>query len=113
MKIIFLFIVAFISIAYGQSSQDYLKSQNKIIDTEKETFASIENTEKTSKAFLNFEVTYYRCEWNVDPAVRYIRGKVTSYFKITVGTDSISFDLTDSLIVDSIKDINGKLSFIH
>jgi aminopeptidase N len=113
MKIIFLFIITFISIAYGQSSQDYLKSQNKIIANEKEAFASIENTENASKASLNFKVTYYRCEWNVDPAVRYIRGKVTSYFKITAGTDNISFDLTDSLNVDSIQDINGKLSFIH
>ena len=37
----------------------------------------------TSNASGNFNVNYYRCEWNVDPSIRYIAGKVTSYFKIT------------------------------
>ena len=106
MKAFFLIIIHFISISYGQTSKNYLNSQNKIIAEEKEAFVSVENTKNTSQASLNFKVNYYRCEWNVNPAVRFIAGKVTSYFKITVATDNISFDLTDSLTVDSVKQIN-------
>ena len=34
-------------------------------------------------ASANFDVKYYRCEWEVDPAVRYIKGKVTLYYVTT------------------------------
>jgi aminopeptidase N len=113
MKTTILFIITFISTAYSQPSKDYLNSQNKIIAQEKEAFASVVNTQNASQASENFNVSYYRCEWQVDPAVHYIRGNVTSYFKITSATDNISFDLVDSLIVDSVKQNNSQLSFKH
>jgi len=50
----------------------------------------------------NFDVKYYRCEWEVDPAVRYINGKVTVYYVITDAATDISLDLMAPLIVDSV-----------
>lgn len=50
----------------------------------------------------NFDVHFYRCQWQIDPAVRFIRGSVTCHFRITQSTNTISFDLSDSLTVDSI-----------
>ena len=50
----------------------------------------------------NFNVNYYRCEWQVDPAIRYITGKVTCYFTIVSATNNIVLDLSDTLSVDSI-----------
>ena len=113
MKVFLIFITTFISIVYGQSPKDNFNAQNKIITEEKETFVNLTNALNTSQASLNFDVTYYRCEWQVDPAVRYITGKVTSYFHLTAGTDNITFDLTDSLRVDSVKQNNNQLSFVH
>ncbi|HEX7457209.1 MAG TPA: M1 family aminopeptidase [Ginsengibacter sp.] len=113
MKTTFVFIISFLSTVYAQPSKDYLNSQNKIIAEEKEAFASVTNTQNASRASENFKVSYYRCEWQVDPAVHYVRGNVTSYFKITSATDNISFDLIDSLIVDSVKQNNSQLSFVH
>ena len=113
MKTTFVFIISFLSTVYAQPSKDYLNSQNKIIAEEKEAFASVTNTQNASRASENFKVSYYRCEWQVDPAVHYVRGNVTSYFKITSATDNISFDLTDSLIVDSVIQNNSQLSFVH
>ncbi|MEO6406454.1 MAG: M1 family aminopeptidase [Ferruginibacter sp.] len=59
----------------------------------------------------NFDVKYYRCEWELDPAIRYIKGVVTSYFKTTVASTSITLDLMSSLVVDSVKQRNTLLSF--
>ena len=53
-------------------------------------------------ASADFDVNYYRCVWEVDPAVKYITGAVTSYFTITSGTSSITWDLDDHLTVDSV-----------
>ncbi len=55
-----------------------------------------------SLASDNFNVQHYRCEWKVDPAVRYINGKITCNFTAISSTNSISFDLQDNLVVDSI-----------
>src|SRR5947209_8289177 len=52
----------------------------------------------------DFDIFYDRCEWHVDPAIDSIQGVVTTYFKVlTNSLDTISLDLSASLIVDSIK----------
>jgi aminopeptidase N len=61
----------------------------------------------------NFDVKYYRCEWEVNPAVRYINGKVTLYFVITAATNNIQLDLMNPLIVDSVKQRNSLLTKQH
>ena len=57
------------------------------------------------------DVIYYRCTWEVDPAIRYIKGEVTAYFLFSKASKEISFDLRDVLSVDSILQRNNKLPF--
>jgi len=64
-----------------------------------------------SLASANFSILHYRCEWAIDPAIRYIQGKLTCNFTITTATNTISFDLSDNLIVDSILYHNTPLIF--
>ena len=59
----------------------------------------------------NFDVHFYRCEWFIDPSIKYIRGTVTPHFKITTAANSITFDLNKNLIVDSVKYHGTKISF--
>lgn len=64
-----------------------------------------------SQASSNFQVTYYRCAWDIDPAVRYIKGAVTSHFITNSSANSISYDLATQLTVDSIYYHGSKISF--
>ena len=67
-----------------------------------------------SQEYSFYDLVYQRMEWNVDPAVRYISGEVTSYFVCT--TDSLhemTFDLNDNMIIDSILQEKQKVSFLH
>ena len=62
----------------------------------------------------NFDVKHYRCEWQVDPAVRYISGKVTIDFKMVTTGSSIFLDLSNAgLITDSVKHSSLSVPFIH
>jgi aminopeptidase N len=62
----------------------------------------------------NYDLKYYRFFWDIDPAAHYISGNVTSYFEITVNnTQTIQFELTNSLTVDSIKYHNSHVTFTH
>jgi aminopeptidase N len=66
-----------------------------------------------TSASNNFDVNYYRCEWKVDPAIRYIKGMVTIYYTITAATTSISLDLMNTLNIDSVVQRKGILDKIH
>ncbi len=61
----------------------------------------------------NYDVKYYRCEWEVDPAIRYISGKITIYFIITVATNNVQLDLMNPLVADSVKQRNVLLTKQH
>lgn len=50
----------------------------------------------------NFDVHHYRCEWQVDPGARYIQGKITASFRMSVASNKIVFDLNALMTVDSI-----------
>ncbi|MEO8413583.1 MAG: M1 family aminopeptidase [Ginsengibacter sp.] len=110
MKKLVLLLIQLLSTCYAQQPNRYFNSLNAIVLAEKEGYSRL-STENAVTASLNFTVNYYRCEWKVDPAVRFITGKVISYFIITTPADYISYDLTDSLTVDSVKQNNNLLSF--
>lgn len=69
--------------------------------------------ESITSASNNYDVKYYRCEWEVNPAVRFIAGKVTVYFVITTATNNIQIDLVNALTVDSVKQRNSLLTKQH
>src|SRR5690349_973535 len=92
--------------------EKYFKGMNELADQEKRAFLAAQSrNQMKSAASNNFDVNFYRCEWEVDPTVRYIKGKVTSYFTITAASNTISYDLHHSLTVDSIRFRNALVSF--
>jgi aminopeptidase N len=70
--------------------------------------------EKENNTGQNYDLVYHRFEWRVDPAEKYINGTVTSYFFVkNPQAESISFDLTMSLHVDSVIYHEESLDFRH
>jgi len=57
-----------------------------------------------SKPEFQYDLTYYRIHWNINPNVYAISGSVTSYFRPLGGTtfSSIGFDFSSLLFADSI-----------
>lgn len=69
---------------------------------------------ETSRVPDNYDVGYHRLEWEINPAVNYIKGKITTRFAPkTVGFAQISFDLSKSLVVDSVRYHSQSLPFEH
>ena len=90
--------------------------QNKAFDTEAMRAAeakhhqAIEGFEPTG-AGVDIDITYHRFDWAIDPSVRYIKGSVTTYFKLLKPMANLTFDLDDALKVDSVKVHSAKLTF--
>lgn len=112
MKFIKLLLLGLLPLA-GLQAQEICKEVNNIAETERQNFDRKYNPELRSFASNNFDVYYYRCKWKVDPAVRYLTGNVTSYFKVTEKTASIIYDFTTQLTVDSVLYKNNKIDFLQ
>ena len=89
---------------------DVEKSLNTIIEAEQKHHQSLATFE-ASGAGANFDIKYHRFEWRVNPAYRYIKGAVTTYFKAVQPLSLMTFDLDNALRVDSVKQRNNLLTF--
>ena len=104
-----LFFVSWISIAqeFDPNFIEKIALQDQNRFAKKSQFIESQNYAET-------DLVYQKMEWEINPAVRYIKGNVTSYF--ICQTDSlreISFDLSNSLQVDSVFSENKKVEFVH
>jgi aminopeptidase N len=113
MRIIFTFLLLTCVKAFSQFPPDNCKSIEEIALMERLGHERIAGRGNATLASNNFDVKYYRCEWEVNPAVNYISGKVTVYYLITTTASSISFDLMNGLNVDSVKQHNLILTKQH
>lgn len=60
----------------------------------------------------NYNIVYNRCYWEVDPAINFIKGAITTYFKPSIQNFKLlEFDLISSLHIDSIKYKQATLSY--
>lgn len=84
-----------------------------IVEAERKA-ASLKMSAVSSVLTDAYDLKYNRFEWAVDPAVKYISGCVTSYF-VPVGAamDTLYFDFSDSMTVDSVQYHGASVSYTH
>lgn len=83
----------------------------KIAAMERDAHIRLMNRGAQTVASNNFDVSYYRCEWEVDPAINHIGGTVTVYFRASANATSITLDLTSFLQVDSVIQRGNQIPF--
>jgi aminopeptidase N len=114
MKILLFFLIFSSLKLNAQQAENYFKSVSEIAMAEQRAQERINSIADTITSFTsasnNYDVKYYRCEWEVNPAVRFIAGKVTVYFVVTAATNNIQIDLANALVVDSVKQRNNLLT---
>lgn len=100
--LVFLFVLPLLISGYAQP---------RFVEGEKKKAVTLLGERLASQASGNFRVSHYRYEWELDPAVRYIRGNVTATLQISSTAGFIVFDLTDMLTVDSIRHRGNNITF--
>ncbi len=61
----------------------------------------------------NYDITYHKLEFTVDPAVYAINGKVTTTYTALSNMNSVTFDLANELTVSTVKMNAQNLSFLE
>ena len=110
MRYIFTVILIFCLKGTVRSQDIYDKPVEAIARMEMMNHDRISGNPDGSLASDNFKVKYYRCEWEVNPALYYITGTVTVYFVTNAAANSITLDLMNSMTVDSVKQRNNPLT---
>ena len=74
--------IFFMLIGLGAVAQqvDEYKQVDQIAAMERDAHQRLMSRVDATLASDNFDVKYYRCRWEVDPAVRFINGNITVYF---------------------------------
>jgi len=108
-KFFFVFGLYFLgNILFLRSQENICKS---IPELEKEAWEKNQSVLKTA-ALNNYNIVYHRCYWEIDPAVKFIKGNIVTFFKpIASALSNLEFDLSDSLVVDSVLYHNTKIPF--
>ncbi len=103
-----LFLVGIIQFSLGQAS-DCQSLKNSLRQSRSVNYFYQANA-------LDYErvnVFFAECNWTIDPAVDSIFGNVKYLFAALDNTDSITFDLSSKLIVDSVVSQNSSCIFLH
>lgn len=116
-----LFILSFISllpltIKAQQGTFDELNHQfDEIICAEAKAhhYKQQQSVEALNLLTQNYDIVYHRANWKIDPAVNYINGNITSYFKPKATLNEIYFDLMNNMTVDSVKYHQQKCAFVQ
>ncbi|MBL7827389.1 MAG: hypothetical protein JNJ57_12200 [Saprospiraceae bacterium] len=104
MKLNILFSVAFVVFTAAAQAQ-YVDETSLIAEYEKAAWLrahEAQNRNALVSAVNRSDIKYCRVAWQVDPAVRYIRGEVMTTFEPVEALNSLEFDFSQALVMDSI-----------
>ncbi|MFI5151170.1 MAG: M1 family aminopeptidase [Bacteroidia bacterium] len=113
MKYSFFFFLIFCHLRLSAQYESPDAVQCNLIEAEMKAHEAL--TRLPGPGFANdYNLTYQRCNWKVDPAVNFISGSVTSYLKASIPAfQTVHFDLSDSLVTDSVLYHSSSISFLH
>ncbi len=97
-------LVSYISIAQSN------KQLQKLMQAEMKS-ASLTTNLATNPNTANYDITYHRLDFTVDPTQYLITGKITTTFTAVTNMTTITFDKANELIVSSVKKGAINLSF--
>ncbi len=93
-------------------AQQNLLETNRIAEAEMKSASGLMNFQANLNT-ANYDITYQKLEFTINPSVYAITGKVTSTFKALSDMTTVTFDLTNELTVSSVKSGVTNLSFVQ
>jgi aminopeptidase N len=104
------FLSGFLLFTFLVFSQDKLVLFEKMRASEAKSASKLMSV-KTNPNTANYDITYHKLEWNIDPAIYFISGKVTTTYTALSNMTSLTFDLANTLTVSSVKNGDANLAF--
>ena len=104
--LLFLYSITF---SFAQTNE---KELNEIVEAEMKSASNLMELAVNPNT-LNYDVTYQKLEFTVNPAIYNIVGKVTTTYTALSDMSTVTFDLTNELVLSSVKLGTTNLTFLQ
>ncbi|MFM9987948.1 M1 family aminopeptidase [Flavobacterium sp.] len=104
-------IVLLLTNVFGFSQNEKYSTEN-IAEAEGKSASKIMNLAVNPNT-QNYDITYHKMEFTVDPTVYFISGKVTTTFTALSNMTTVTFDFANELTASSVKQGATNLSFVE
>ena len=94
-------------------SQTFNQDLNTIIESESKSASNRIYNHRVNMNTGNYDVTYHKLEFTLDPSVASISGVVTTHFVAKETMSEVTFDLTDNMIVSQVLQDSNALTFVQ
>ncbi|MDX1278060.1 M1 family aminopeptidase [Oceanihabitans sediminis] len=105
---ILLFFLFPLSLTFAQTYEDDL---NTIAEAEMKSASNRIYNQRVNFNTGNYDVTYHKLEFTVDPSVSSISGVVTTHFVAKENMNEVTFDLTNNMVVSQVLQNGNSLTF--
>lgn len=102
-----IYLLASLFVVFGALAQT---ETEEIAEAEMKSAASLMSVAVNPNT-LNYDVTYHKLEFTVNPSAYFITGKVTTTYTALQNMSTLTFDLVNDLTVSSVKMNNVSLGF--
>ena len=93
-------------------AQKNLNRTNTIAQAEMKGASGVVNFQANPNT-ANYDITYHKLEFTINPAVKFITGKVTTTYTALSNMNTITFDFANPLTVSSVKKGAANLTFVE
>ena len=108
MKITYFALLLFtVTFSFAQKEQDAF---NELVNSEMKSASNLMAVAVNPNT-LNYDVTYHKLEFTINPAAYFVAGKVTTTYTALANMNSVTFDLVTQMVVTSVKKNNISLTF--
>ena len=101
----------FLLICFFFAAHVFWAQQNFSAFIESERKSVLSSAGATCALSSNYDVRYYCCRWNIDPAIDEVAGNITMYFMPQTPIDSLQMDASVVLSIDSVWYHAHKITF--
>ncbi|GGC82924.1 peptidase M1 [Flavobacterium lutivivi] len=91
-------------------SQTTISERHMIAESELKASSKLINFQANPNT-ANYDITYHKLEFTINPNIYFITGKVTTTFKALSNMTTVTFDLSNQLVVSSVKQGTTTLVF--
>ena len=108
MKITYFALLLFtVTFSFAQKEQEAF---NELVNSEMKSASNLMAVAVNPNT-LNYDVTYHKLEFTINPAAYFVSGKVTTTYTALANMNSVTFDLVTQMVVTSVKKDNINLTF--
>jgi aminopeptidase N len=105
-----LVLLSFVSIVFAQNKREDFE---RLVASEMRSAAPNLSELAVNPNTLNYDITYHKLEFTINPSVKFVTGKITTTYTALADMTTITFDIANALTVSAVRIGTTNLTFVE